>query len=59
MNISKLAKQLAQSGDRDVIATIQSLLFVMKKFGKSLNTPSVLESLSTNYPEVMSLYTIL
>ena len=31
----------------------------MKKFGKSLNTSAVLESLANNYPDVMSLYTIL
>jgi hypothetical protein len=59
MNISKLAKQLAQTDDRSVIATIQSLLFVMKRFGKSLNTPSVLTVLEQSYPDMVALYRVL
>ena len=59
MKISQLAQQLAKPHDRSVIATIQSLLFLMKKFGKALNTQSVLSVLNNSCPEVVKLYSLL
>lgn len=59
MNISKLAKLLTQDKDRTIIATLQGLLFLMKKFWKSLNTPNILSALSQSYPEIIQLYILL
>lgn len=59
MNITQLAKQLTQTQDRKIIETLQLLVFLMKKFGKSLNTPAVLQVIDNHYPKVVSLYKIL
>lgn len=59
MKIHQLAKQLSQSHDRQIIWTIQSLLFLMKKFGKSLNSTEVLKVLENYCPDVVLLYKIL
>lgn len=59
MKVPQLAKQLVELNDRSVIATLQSLLFVMKKFGKSLNSPSVLDFLEKNLPDVAIVHRLL
>lgn len=59
MKVPQLAKHLVELNDRAVIATLQSLLFVMKKFGKSLSSPSVLDFLQKNLPDVVVVYTLL
>lgn len=62
MKISRtlLAKQLAESGDRShTIDIIQSLLYLMRKFGKSLNSPEVITLLKKEFPDALALYDIL
>lgn len=62
MNLSRLslAFQLAQSSDREsIINSIQTLLLLMKKFGKALNSPDVVATISQKFPDAFSLYTIL
>lgn len=62
MNLSRLslATQLSQCSDRlSIINSIQTLLLLMKKFGKALNSPDILSVISQKFPDAFSLYTIL
>lgn len=59
MKVPQLAKHLVELNDRTVISTLQSLLFVMKKFGKSLSNPTVLDFLEKNLPDVVVIYRLL
>lgn len=59
MKISQFAKQLSAGGDRDSIRVIQTLLLYMKKFGKTLVHPSVIDCLKKEQPDVLRMYRIL